>query len=84
MLGSVNTPGVGKNELDAVKKTAEGAAQAAAAAQKTADEAKEEAEKGGGGGVPIDDDSTVAFSFGCDARGVYIVTPDETAQGGAD
>ena len=30
-----------------------------------------------GGGVPIDTESAVSFSFGCDASGVYIVTPDE-------
>jgi len=36
MVGSVNTPGVGKAELDNVKQTAEGAASAAATAQSTA------------------------------------------------
>ena len=38
----------------------------------------------GGGGVPLDDDSIVTFSLGCDAGGVYIVTPNETAQGGGE
>ena len=36
MVGSVNTPGAGKAELDNVKQTAEGAASAAATAQSTA------------------------------------------------
>jgi len=36
MVGSVNTPGVGKAELDNVKQTAKGAASAAATAQSTA------------------------------------------------
>ena len=35
------------------------------------------------GGVPIDADSTVAFSLGCDANGVYMVIPD-TEEGGAE
>lgn len=28
-------------------------------------------------GVPIDGDSTVSFSLGCDANGVYMVIPDQ-------
>lgn len=37
-----------------------------------------------GGGIPLDKDSDVMFSLGCDAGGVYLVTPDETVQGGAE
>ncbi len=73
MIGSVNTPGVAKAEMDAVKRTANAAKQAA-------DEAKEAVKAGG---VPIDADSTVAFSLGCDANGVYMVIPD-TEEGGAE
>lgn len=36
------------------------------------------------GSVPLDDGSTVTFSFGCDAGGMYIITPDETNQGGSE
>ena len=43
-------------------------------AKTTADEAKEAAQARG---VPVDTESAVSFSFGCDASGVYIVTPDE-------
>lgn len=28
-------------------------------------------------GVPLDENSTIEFALGCDAGGVYIVTPDE-------
>lgn len=73
MIGSVNTPGVAKAEMDAVKRTANAAKQAA-------DEAKEAVKAGG---VPIDADSTVTFSLGCDANGVYMVIPD-TEEGGAE
>ena len=27
--------------------------------------------------VPIDTESAVSFSFGCDANGFYVITPDE-------
>ena len=75
MIGSVNTPGVAKAEMDAVKQTANAAKQAA-------DEAKEAVKAGG---VPIDAGSSVAFSLGCDANGVYMVIPDtETEEGGAE
>lgn len=34
------------------------------------------------GGVPLDTNSAVAFSLGCDNNGVYMVTPDENEEEG--
>ena len=39
---------------------------------------------GAEGSIPIDEGSTVVIKIGCDEKGVYIVTPDEATQGGAE
>lgn len=68
MIGSVNTPGVSKAELDAVKQAALTAQQTANEAKSAADEAKTAAQTGGGSsseladalGFYIDDDGDLA------------------------
>lgn len=82
MIGSVNTPGVARAELDAVTQAAQAATTTANEAKTIANEAKQAVQQGG---VPIDSGSTITFSLGCDANGVYMVTPDETpVEGGAE
>lgn len=56
MIGSVNTPGIGRAEVEAMIQTAAATSSA----------------------VALDENSSVAFSLGCDDNGVYIVTNDDS------